>query len=91
MNGDSQTVTEIVFDAVTGFNEPREPQAGQSSPQFIRGEVRKQDLHCLVDVLAEETFVEVVAVQVRDIEIVGRPYRSHRLHIELVVSRVWKP
>ena len=62
---------EAVLDGVLGLQEPMEAQGFQLPLEVGYGEVGQQDHGFLVDVFGEQSRIEVVRMQVRDVEVVA--------------------
>ena len=68
-----QAAVELLRDTALGAHEVPEAQLAQLVLELVGGVVRQQDAGVLRDVVAQVDRVEVVAVQVRDVEVVAVP------------------
>ncbi len=91
MDGNRHAVGEGLCDCVLRAHEGAEAQLAERAFKFARGEVGKKDRCRFVDVVGQPGFVEMVAVDVRDVEVGGFLELRKECGVEFVVAREGEP
>ena len=91
MDRDVQSGAEVGLLAVACADQVREPERPEPLVELAARVAGDEDADVAADVVGQPRFVEVVAMQVRDVEEVGVLDLRHQLVAELVVAREHEP
>ena len=91
MDGGACAAEQINLATVGGVDEMNEAEIAKAILEFMGWEVGEKDGGGPVDVIRQPRFVEVIAVNMRDVQIIGRLDSSHQFIREPVVTREHTP